>query len=240
MINVLIPMAGRGSRFEQAGYSLPKPLVDVQGHPMISRVIENLGIEARYIFLCLKEHVERYQLDQHLPKFCGTNPCQIVVVDQVTEGAACTALLAQEFLENDNELLIANSDQVVEWKSDEFLYHLRAQEADGGILTFPASGPKWSYVRLNEVGEVIEVAEKREISSIGTVGIYYFKKGRFFVEAAQQMIQKNIRTNQEFYIAPVFNEMIENHQKILPFQIEKMHGLGTPEDLERYLKTHEL
>jgi HAD superfamily hydrolase (TIGR01509 family) len=235
-LNVLIPMAGAGSRFAQAGYTFPKPLIEVHGKPMIQVVVENLNIEANYIFIVQKEHYEKYNL-KYLLNLITPN-CKIVQVDGMTEGAACTTLLAKEFIDNDAPLVMANSDQYVEWNSNECMYAFNADAIDGGILTFKATHPKWSYAKLNEDGFVSEVAEKKPISDNATVGIYFWKKGSDYVKYAEQMIAKNIRTNNEFYVCPVFNEAIEDGKKIRVKQIEKMWGIGTPEDLNYFLENH--
>tara|TARA_B110000438_G_scaffold143136_1_gene138034 strand:- start:4876 stop:5610 length:735 start_codon:yes stop_codon:yes gene_type:complete len=233
-MKVLIPMAGRGKRFENAGYSFPKPLIDVDGKPMIQIIVENLNFSADHVFLCQKQHTEQYSVKELLELI--SDSCKIVKVDGITEGAACTALLAKEFINNDEELIIANSDQWVDWNNQHFLSYLRKNDASGGIVTFIATHPKWSFVKVNDKNEVLEVAEKKPISNIATVGIYYFKKGKYFVEAAEKMIEKDIRTNNEFYIAPAYNEMIEAGKKVLHYPIAEMRGLGTPEDLSRYLE----
>ena len=232
-MNVLIPMAGAGSRFAQAGYTFPKPLIDVNGKPMIQVVVENLNIEAHYIFLVQKSHYEEYNL-KHMLNLIAPG-CDIVQVDGVTEGAACTTLLARNFIDNDNSLIIANSDQYAEWNSNEAIYAWSADGIDGGILTFKATHPKWSFAKVSEDGFVSEVAEKKPISDNATVGIYYWRKGSDYVKYADQMIEKNIRTNNEFYVCPVFNQAIENGKKIKIKEIETMWGLGTPEDLEHFL-----
>ena len=233
-MNVLIPMAGAGSRFEQAGYTFPKPLIDVDGKPMIQVVTDNLNIDAKYIFIVQKEHYEKYNL-KHLLGLITNDNCEIVQVDGLTEGAACTTLLAKEFIDNDEPLVIANSDQFVEWDSNEFMYSMVADNVDGGMLTFQATHPKWSFAKLGEDGFVCEVAEKKPISNIATVGVYYWTKGSDYVKYTEQMIDKDIRTNNEFYVCPVFNEAIKDGKKIKIFEIEKMWGLGTPEDLKGYL-----
>jgi HAD superfamily hydrolase (TIGR01509 family) len=233
-MNVLIPMAGAGSRFQQAGYTFPKPLIDIEGKPMIQVVADNLNIEATFIYVVQKEHREKYNLDTLLNLI--TPNCKIVEVDGMTEGAACTTLLAKEFINNDEPLLMANSDQFVEWDSNEFMYKMIEQKVDGGILTFKATHPKWSFAKVNEYGYVTEVAEKNPISDIATVGVYYWAKGSDYVKYAEQMIQKNIRVNNEFYVCPVFNEAIGDGKKVKIFNIEKMWGLGTPEDLKYYLE----
>ncbi len=235
-LTVLIPMAGAGSRFQQAGYTFPKPLIDVKGKPMIQTVVDNLNIKANYVYVVQKEHREKYNLDTLLNLI--TPNCKIVEVDKITEGAACTALLAKKYINKDTPLFFANSDQFVEWDSNEFLYKMNETEADGGIVTFKATHPKWSFAKINEQGLVTEVAEKNPISDIATVGFYYWKKGSDFVKYAEQMIEKDIRVNNEFYVCPVFNQAIEDNKEIRTFDIPKMWGLGTPEDLKYYLENY--
>jgi HAD superfamily hydrolase (TIGR01509 family) len=233
-MNVLIPMAGAGTRFANAGYTFPKPLIEVNGKPMIQVVVENLNIEANYTFIVQKEHYEKYSL-QYLLNLIAPN-CNIVQVDGLTEGAACTTLLAKEFINNDAPLVMANSDQFVEWNSNECLYAFNADGVDGGIVTFEATHPKWSYAKIGSDGFVSEVAEKKPISNNATVGIYFWKKGSDYVKYAEQMIEKNIRTNGEFYVCPVFNEAIADDKKIRVKEIERMWGIGTPEDLNYFLE----
>jgi len=147
-------------------------------------------------------------------------------------------LLASNYINNDNDLLIANSDQYIDIKIDDFISKSRNSKSDGVIMTFRSSHPKWSYARTNEKGRVLETAEKRVISDNATVGIYYFKKGKDFVSGAQSMIHKNIRHNNEFYVCPVFNELIITGKNIYTHDIgaESMHGLGTPEDLNLFMQ----
>ena len=231
-MNILIPMAGFGSRFEKAGYTFPKPLIPIQnmGHkPMIQVIIDNININAKYIFIVRKEHYEKYNLLNFLNVLVPN--CEIVLVDTVTEGAACSTLLAKEFIDNQHPLLIANSDQFVEWDSNEFMYHMSSHNIDGGLLTFTNTHPKWSYVRINSLGVAEEVAEKKVISDIASVGIYYWKTGADYVKYAEQMITKNIRTNNEFYVCPVYNEAIQDKKIIKTYNVDNMWGLGTPEGL---------
>ena len=235
-LNVLIPMAGAGSRFEKAGYTFPKPLIEVRNKPMIQVVVENLNLDANYIYVVQKSHREKYNLDTLLNLL--TPGCKIVETDGLTEGAACTALLAKEYIDNDNPLFFANSDQFVEWDSNEFMYKMQETNADGGIVTFKATHPKWSFAKVDENGLVTEVAEKNPISDIATVGYYYWKKGSDFVKYAEQMIEKDIRVNNEFYVCPVFNQAIEDNKQIRTFNTAGMWGLGTPEDLNYYLENY--
>jgi hypothetical protein len=232
-INVLIPMAGAGSRFQKAGYTFPKPLIEVQGKPMIQVVIESLGIKANYIYIVQKSHFEQYQLNYLLNMI--TPNCKIVCIDGITEGAACTTLLAKHYIDNDNPLLIVNSDQYIEWDSCDFMYKVQETNVDGCILTFKSTHPKWSYVILDKNGFVISVHEKQVVSSDATVGIYYFKNGSDYVKCAEKMIKDDKRVNGEFYVCPVYNETIEKGGKITIYQVDKMYGIGTPEDLNTFL-----
>jgi len=235
-LNVLIPMAGAGSRFEQAGYTFPKPLIEVRKKPMIQVVVENLNIKANYIYVVQKTHREKYNLDALLSLI--TPGCKIVETEGMTEGAACTALLAKEHINIDAPLFFANSDQFVEWDSNEFLYKMNETDADGGIVTFEATHPKWSFAKIDEQGLVTEVAEKKPISNIATVGYYYWKHGSDFVKYAEQMISKNDRVNGEFYVCPTFNHAIADGKQIRTFNVNGMWGLGTPEDLNYYLENY--
>jgi len=236
-MNVLIPMAGAGSRFSQAGYTFPKPLIQVRDRPMIQLVVDNLGLEANFIYVVQKAHREKYNLDALLNLI--TPGCTVVETDGLTEGAACTALLAKQHIDNDNPLFFANSDQFVEWSPIEFMYNMQETLSDGGIVTFEATHPKWSFAKTDENGIVTEVAEKNPISTEATVGYYYWKHGADFVKYAEQMIEKDIRVNNEFYVCPVFNEAIADGKTIRTFKTQKMWGLGTPEDLEYYIKNYE-
>ena len=235
-LNILIPMAGKGSRFAEAGYTFPKPLIEVNKKPMIQVVTENLNIDANFIYVVLKEHYDVYNLKYVLNAI--TPNCTIVVQDEMTEGAACSTLLAKEFIDNDKALIIANSDQYVEYDSNNFMYSAIAGDSDGTILTFTANHPKWSYAKVEE-GYVTEVREKEVISNHATCGIYYYSKGKDYVEAAEQMIEKGIRYKGEFYVAPVYNEMIANGAKIKIYDVDNMWGIGIPEDLNYFLKEHE-
>lgn len=236
MLNIVIPMAGRGSRFANAGYKMPKPLIDVNGKLMIEWVTENIRPKCahRFIYICQQEHLEKYNLADLLNRLAPG--CQIVTVDHITEGAACTVLLAEKYIDNDEPMMMANSDQYVD--TDINVYLAEQQGCDGLIMTMPANHPKWSYIRYNDEGLVTLVREKEVISDEATVGIYNYAHGKDFVKYAHQMIEKDIRVNGEFYVAPVYNEMIEDGKKIRFKDVGvKMHGLGTPEDLEAFLKT---
>jgi NDP-sugar pyrophosphorylase family protein len=233
-MKIIIPLAGYGSRFLDAGYELPKPLIKIQDKSMIEVVLDNINMDGDYIFICRKDHMIKYDLNMFFQKL--KPGCTVISIDHVTEGAANTVLLAKKYIDNDDELLIANSDQWVDWNSKHFLSFIHRKNADGCILTFYASNPKWSFVKLDNHDHVIELAEKKVISNIATTGIYYYKHGRFFVSAAENMIKKNIRINNEYYVAPTYNELILENKKILVYPVAEMCGLGTPEDLDVFLK----
>jgi HAD superfamily hydrolase (TIGR01509 family) len=234
--NIVIPMAGAGSRFVSKGYKDPKPLIKIMGKPMIQWVVENIGILANYIFIVRKEHLESYKLDETLNRLtCGMY--RVITVDKLTEGAACSVLLACEYFNNQNPFMIANSDQYLEWNPFEFLN--KAKDIDGLISCFDSWGPKWSYAKLDiESRKVTEVAEKKEISHHATTGVYYYRHGSDFVKYAEQMIAKNIRTNGEFYVCPVYNEAIGDGKHVEICNVDRMWGIGTPEDLEVFLENY--
>jgi beta-phosphoglucomutase-like phosphatase (HAD superfamily)/dTDP-glucose pyrophosphorylase len=229
-LNIIIPMAGAGKRFSDAGYIFPKPLIEINNKPMIQWVIDGLNIKANYIFIVQKNHLESYNLASVL-KIIEPN-CKIVVIDRLTEGAACTTLLAKNFINNKNPLIIANSDQYIEWNSSKVLYNFMSKKIDGAILTFESTHPKWSYAKTRDNNVVVEVAEKKVISKNATVGVYFWRFGSDYVKYTQRMIKKNIRVNNEFYVCPVYNEAINDKKNIVIYPIDKMWGLGTPQDLE--------
>lgn len=245
MLRIIIPLAGKGSRFAEAGYKFPKPLIDMKGKTMIARVIENLKPknteEYRFIFLVQKEHLDSYSLMDVFRTELPDHNFDVIPVNGITEGAACTVLLASHLINNEDSLMLANSDQIIEeGEISRWFNHIQVSKEDGCIMTFNANHPKWSYARLNEEGGVCEVAEKRVISDHATTGIYWFKHGEDFVKNALAMIEKDIRTNGEFYVCPVYNEFILNGGNIGIFEIgeEAMRGVGVPEDLESYLSKY--
>lgn len=237
MINIVIPMAGRGSRFSNAGYTHPKPLIPINGVPMIRLVIENLklAIEHQFVFICQNEHIKFYNLDVKLKEWAPG--CKIIGIDGITEGAACTVLTAEEIINNKNPLMIANSDQFINIDINKYINSIQNSD-DGMIMTMSSIDPKWSFVEIKN-GNVIRVAEKEVISNEATVGIYNFKYGKDFVSSAHEMIKRNDRVNGEFYVAPSYNYLVKNNKKVSFYNIGSeangMYGLGTPSDLEIFL-----
>jgi NDP-sugar pyrophosphorylase family protein len=216
------------------GYTFPKPLIDVNGKPMIQQVVENINIKGRFIFIVQKQHYEKYNLKYLLNAI--SPGCVIVQTDGLTEGSACTLMLAKDHINNDDPLILANSDQLIEWDANHFVYASMSEGVDGCISTFENTHPKFSYASLDDDGYVNQVAEKLVISNNATTGIYFWRRGSDCVKYTEQMIQKNIRTNGEFYNCPVFNEAIQDGKKIKTVKADKFWCIGTPEDLENYLR----
>lgn len=237
-VNIVIPMSGAGTSFIQAGYTFPKPLIDINGSPMIQLVIENLTpkTDHKFILVSKKDQYDKFSLHQIFNNATGGDYISLPLIG-ITQGAVCTVLNAVDYINNDQELIIANADQVIDVDINKFVEFARKSKKDGVIMTFNSHHPRWSYARVDKNGSVLEVAEKKVISDQATVGIYYFKKGSDFVIAAFSLIEKNIRFNNDFYVCPVFNELILEGKNIINWEIKQsqMHGLGTPEDLNRYL-----
>jgi len=238
MINIVIPMAGEGSRFSKVGYEKPKPFIDVNGKPMIVRVLENLSYpHAQYILIARKEHMEK---EPDLVKEIEKKYNAIFIpIDSLTEGTACTVLYARKYINNDTPLLIANSDQIVDMNIGDFINDCKDRKLDGSILTFidKDRDPKWSFAKINENNLVTEVKEKVAISDCATVGIYLYSKGKEFVNATIDMMIANDRVSNEFYTCPTYNYAITDNLNIgiYTIKVNQMHGIGTPDDLNAYL-----
>jgi len=238
MIKIVIPMAGEGKRFQEQGHTFPKPLIEIKGRAMIEWVVENITPKEphQFVFLCKQEHVERFALDDVLKLIAPG--CTIITMQKPTAGALCSVLLASEIIDKPEELLIANADQVLDFSIDEFLATCRRDGTEGCILTFPSRHPKWSFAKVLN-GEVVAVAEKRPISDVATSGLYYFRSGAEFVSAAEAMLLKNAALSGEFYVCPVYNEMILRGCRITTHHLrrEQMFSLATPEDVAEFLSS---
>lgn len=237
--NLVVPMAGRGSRFTEQGYTDSKPFIDVDGKPMIQRVIENLNFEFdpnfKTIILCQKSDYERYDFSI-FREIIGHDNIEIIQIDGVTEGAACTLLLAKEYIDSDVPMLSFNTDQMIDYDVVKTFHKMKA--FDGGIPCFKGDSTDWSYAKTDFMGLVTEVAEKKVISNDATAGYYYWNKGSDFVKYAEQMIEANDRVNNEFYVAPVYNYAIKDGKHICITHVDKIYELGTPEYLQAYLNEY--
>ena len=233
--NIVVPMAGRGSRFTEQGYKDSKPFIDVNGKPMIQRVIENLNMEFdsnyEFIIICLQEDFDRYDF-KIFDDIIGHTKYKVICLSDVTEGAAHTLLTAREFIDNDTPMLSFNTDQMIDYNPEMFEI---AKQFDGYIPCFWGDSEDWSYAKCLPNGYVQEVAEKKVISNNATAGYYYWSKGSDYVKYAEEMINENSRTNGEFYVAPVYNWAIRDGKKVGIYMVDKIYELGTPEYLENFL-----
>jgi len=240
MIRIVVAMAGRGMRFAEAGYAIPKPLIPIHGVPMVEFVVGNVRPRRphQFIFAALDEHLDRWNLRAILERIAPG--CIVISVEGVTEGAASTVLLARRWIDAPEPLLVANCDQWVDTDIDLFVDELVRGPADGLIMTMRADDPRWSFVGFDGAGRVDRVVEKEVISNEATVGIYGFRRGSDFVRAADAMVAGNHRVKGEFYLAPVYNQVIASGGRVDVHSVgslgEGMHGLGTPEDVERFLR----
>ena len=235
-LNVLIPAAGVGSRFKVEGYEDIKPMIKIGCKTMIELAIKSLHLTGDFIFVINKENGQAKEFVKEIKTIVPN--AKIIEIDYLTEGPASTALLASEYINNDNPLVIANCDQIMEWGDDEFFNIINETNKDGLVVTYNVLTEKNSYVKLDDEGNAIKFAEKQIISEYSLNGIHFWKKGSEFVSSAESMINKNIRVNNEFYIAPTYNEMVNENKKIGVYHIDKSKhwSVGTPDDLEKYLK----
>jgi len=231
-MNIVIPMAGLGSRFSDAGYTTPKPFIEIEGKPMIFEAVNTLGFEGNYIFIIRKDEYIKSKMKEIFPD------SQIIEVDYLTDGPASSVMLVKEFINNDEELIVANCDQIMWWDSDTVIKQIRAMDYDGVVVTYHETTPKNSYARINRRGHVTKMAEKQVISNVSLNGIHYWKKGKYFVESTESMVEKNIRFNNEFYVSLTYNQMIEKGLKVGIYHIpnEFHNAVGTPDDLNRYFE----
>lgn len=231
-MNIVIPMAGLGSRFSDAGYTTPKPFIEIEGKPMILEAVNTLGFEGDYIFIIRKDEYIKSKMKEIFPD------SQIIEVDYLTNGPASSVMLAKEFINNDEELIVANCDQIMWWDAETVIKQIRVMDYDGVVVTYHETTPKNSYARINRRGYVTKMAEKQVISNVSLNGIHYWKKGKYFVESTESMVEKNIRFNNEFYVSLTYNQMIEKGFKVGIYHIpnEFHNAVGTPDDLNRYFE----
>jgi len=231
-----MPMAGIGKRLVDGGYEEPKPLIKVLGKPIVKWAIESVGIEGNYIFCCQRDHIKQYSLDKMLK---SVKPdCDIISINHQTDGPVETILEATRYIDNDDELIISDSDHCLVWDYDLFNNKIRKLSIDACVMVFPEEqdSDALSYVKLNGEGYVTEAAEKSPISKIASVGLHYFRKGSDFVRYANIMIKKNFRIKNEFYVTPVYNEFVTDKKKVITFPVTRMWPLGTSKDLQNFFQ----
>lgn len=248
MLNILFSIAGAGQRFKDAGYTTPKPLIDVCGQPMLKLAVDNITkglfrIKRQLIFICQEELVKNYPrelVDATRPPTPFRGRIFRKSINGITEGAACTCLLASDLINNENELIITDCDHIVEQEDHikQGILYFRKHNIDGGSWCFIGNNPKWSFIKV-ENGLATQVAEKNPISEVANTGTYYFRHGSDFVTCANMMVSNNDRVNNEFYVAPVLNYLIKNNKRVAPFIVNDMVGLGTPDDLKKYIERYE-
>jgi len=235
-VQLVIPLAGDGQRFKDK-YSCPKPLISVNGEKMISLAVRTLGIPYESsVFIIRKDHDENRALSTEITKIDPKS--SIVCIDKLTNGPCSTALLSSPYLDMEKPLVIANCDQVMRWNGMRFLRYCIGENYDGVVVTYHETTPKNSYARLNMNGDVVEIQEKKPISSVSLNGIHFWKKARYFVDSANEMMRRDDRTNGEFYIAPSYNYMLAVGLKVGIFHIpnEQHNAIGTTDDLEEYIR----
>ena len=228
---LIMPMAGNGSRFAVAGYTDPKPLIDVKGKPMFVRSIDDINLTFDdMIFIVRKEHNIKDRVLEYYPS------AKVIELEHLTKGAACSVLAADQYLNPDDSVFISNCDQIIKWDTDKFD---KLRHNDGIILTFdcPERDPKWSFAQTDDTGNVIRVKEKDPISSEATTGHYYWRRWQMFKHSAEQMFAADDRYNNEFYLAPVFNYTIAVGGTVKTVKVNHMQGVGTPEDLNVWLNS---
>jgi len=237
-INIVVPIAGRGKKFEESGAVFPKALVEIKSKPMIQVVVENISLNKTYnqqfIFIVNKRDHQKFAITQVLELLAPG--CKVIVVEADTKGSACSVLLAIEYIDNDTPLLVANGDQYLDIDMNHFISDAQDRNLDGSLIVFDSIHPRWSFVKIDEKGYVVEAAEKRPISRNATAGVYYYKKGSFFVKAAKELIRKKSTVMEQYFVCPTYNEMVLSGMQIGVFKIDpgKMYGLGTPEEVKEF------
>lgn len=236
MINILIPLAGSNQFFNESEYPYPKPLIEINNKTMIEHVINNFDSikkQKQFIFIVNSEDCRKFHLDNVL-NLLTNNTCKIIKIDNETKGAACSAMMAIEYINNDTPLIIANADQLFDDNLDDVLSDFK--DYDGGVVSFESIHPRWSYVRVDDENNILETAEKRPLSKHAIAGLFYFTNGKDFISSSMNMIKKDANVNGLYYISPTLNEMVLENKKLTIKIINnnKYHTFYTPKKIEEY------
>lgn len=236
MINILIPLAGKNKFFNEVDYPYPKPLIEINDKTMIEHVIENFNSikkEKQFIFIVNNEDCKKYHLDNVL-NLLTNNSCKIIKIDSETKGAACSAMMAIEYISNDTPLIIANADQLFDDNLEDIISSFK--DVDGGVISFDSIHPRWSYARVGTDNYIVETAEKRPLSKDAIAGFFYFKNGSDFIISAMNMIKKDANVNGLYFISPTINEMVLQNKKLIIRKIDncKYHTFYTPQKIQEY------
>lgn len=237
MLNILIPMAGPDT-FDKDEFKYPKPLIEIGGKPMIELVIgclDQITQPKRYTFVVNNSDCKTYHLDNVLRLITKDN-CDIIKLDRTTKGAACTALMAIEYINNDHPLIISNSDHIIDYDLDLIVKHFQTRKLDAATICFDSVHPKWSFVRLDENEKIIETSEKRPLSRNAIAGFYYFSKGSDFISGAMKMIEKDVNVGGNYFVAPVINELVLLNKNLEVFKIPttSYHNFYSPHMIKEY------
>lgn len=240
-VNIVIPMAGLGTRFSNAGFTEPKPLIKARKRTMIEWAMESFNFLPRdkkvnYIFIILKEHNAKYKLVDKLHEIFGLD-IHFIIIDSPTRGQAETCLLAKKYINNNNRLFIFNCDTFS--ITPNLWTEITKYEPEGLLVCFESNDPRYSYAKLDEYGYVSMTAEKNPISSNASNGMYYYKHGSSFVYTAEKMISAQLVAAGEYYVAPTYNQLIAKGRRIRILQAQENWILGTPEELKYFEETYE-
>ena len=235
-MKIILPMAGRGSRFAEQRISIPKPLIPVHGRPMVAWAFDSLCVltYSQIIFIVLQEHETAFGVTNLLQGLVGTT-AQVIIIPSVTEGQLCTVLAAKELIDTDEDILIASADTYVRSSLHKDIANRKA-DCRGIISVANLPGERWSFARADADGRVVEVAEKVRISDHASAGLYYFSSGREFVSVAEAMIANQEKTRGEYYVIPVYQKYIERGWRVELSLASEMWDMGTPEALDVFVK----
>lgn len=237
-LNAVIPAAGLGTRFNT---TIPKPLLDVNGSPMLARVINNFYHRDVQFFVCvLKEHQQKFNIIDNIQDHCDTSKVKYIIIDELTDGPARTSYFAKPYINTSEPLIVTNCDQIIfDLNLEKLVSFSEKNLAEGVIGTFYSNSPKNSYVRLNDEGLVTQVREKEVISNYATNGLHFWSKGSYFFDSCDEMFSRNDRVNNEFYVGPSYNYMINKGMKVVQYFFNEHFPIGIPQDLEKFKKIDE-